>query len=83
MSAHRRIGHRLSSNAGKKQKNAGTSIEVARELRSVPVACEPAGAQYGAVHGARKSYFWELSGDEFARFERAMDETLRLEKTIG
>jgi hypothetical protein len=43
------------------KKNAGTSIEVARELRSVPAACEPAGAAYGTVYSARRGYNGQLS----------------------
>jgi hypothetical protein len=42
------------------KKNAGTSIEIARELLSVPAECEPAGAQYGAVYSARRGYSGEL-----------------------
>jgi hypothetical protein len=38
------------------KKNAGTLIEVAQELRSVPAACEPAGAAYGAVYSACRGY---------------------------
>jgi hypothetical protein len=44
----------------KGKKNAGTSIKVARELRSVPAACELAGAAYGAVYSARRGYSGEL-----------------------